>query len=170
LIGSMRVRWSRPLQREAASVAAPARCAPKPVRSLSCHFATSAHVPFTARFRGQSGPQPAAGFRLRAHDKTRQGRTTPIVASQGFCPGVGRTLRVVAPFVARFRPLTPTRRHTPAHAATPRHLGINNASDLVGTSGVVIGRCRSGRAAIVLWPLRKSATPVRAGRFDQACS
>jgi hypothetical protein len=48
-------------------------------------------------------------------------RTTPIVASRGCCLGAGRTLRVVAPFVARLRPLIPTRRHTPLHAATPCH-------------------------------------------------
>ena len=77
----------------------------------------SALRPLSGAKRTSAGGRP----RLRAHDKTRPGRTTPIVASRGCCPGVGRTLRVVAPFVARLRPLTPTRRHTPVHAATPRH-------------------------------------------------
>ena len=61
----------------------------------------------------------SAGGSGCAHDaqprrKTRPGRTTPIVASRGCCPGLGRTLRVVAPFVARLRLLLP-------HAATRRH-------------------------------------------------
>jgi hypothetical protein len=36
----------------------------------------------------------------------------------GACRAAGRALRIVAPFVARLRPLTPTRRHTPPRRVT----------------------------------------------------
>jgi hypothetical protein len=118
LIGSMRVRWSRPLQREAASVAAPAQCAPKPVRSLSCHFATSAHVRFTAHFRGQKRTSDGRRPRPRAHGQTRLGRTTLVVARRGCLPRR-------RPDTARCGPVcgpAPTPySHTPPHAGARRN-------------------------------------------------
>ena len=93
-----------------------------PPSRLCLYLDTSAvrGCPLYGRSRGAKRTQQAAGPGSE-RDKTRPGRTTPVVASRGCCPGVGRTLRVVAPFVARLRPLTPTRRHTPVHAVTPRY-------------------------------------------------
>ena len=64
---------------------------------------------------------------VRCPDKVKDyvtGTGASTLLRADIIPGVGRTLRVVAPFVARLRPLTPTRRHSGArrHAASPMTL------------------------------------------------
>ena len=131
-VGRGDIDWkhARPLVAAVATGGSECGCAspvcPQAGYVSSWHFCDVRSCPLHGRFRRQSGPQPAAGSRLRAHGQNSSGQDDPsrheprVLAPAPAGHYVGGTGRVVAPSVARLRPLTP-RRHTPLHAATPRY-------------------------------------------------
>ena len=68
-----------------------------------------------------SKSEPPAGPWLRAHDKTRPGRTTPTSRAEGARPGAGPVLVACGPVRG---PAPTPYSHTPPHAGARRHAAL----------------------------------------------